>query len=61
MYQAEKVSRKNKSEYCLTLFETWFIKLIVMTKKIIKMQKRLNLQKGYEEGEVKVKEHDHIA
>ena len=32
-----------------------------MTKKIIKMRKRLNLQKGYEEGEVKVKEHDHIA
>ena len=32
-----------------------------MTKKIIKMRKRLNLQKVYEEGEVKVKEHDHIA
>ena len=30
-----------------------------MTKKIIKMRNRLNLQKGYEEGEVK--EHDHIA
>ena len=30
-----------------------------MTKKIIKMRKRPNLQKGYEEGEVK--EHHHIA